>query len=106
MTTVVIGIVAVVVAILGLLVAAANLGYLAMLRNAASKRGIAGEPVAGYVKGQLPRAGGATAVGLLALLLTLGGPVPDVLAMILGAGAGLVAKKSLDGTRARYRSNP
>lgn len=106
MSTVVIGIVAVVVAVLGLLVAAANLGYLAMLSNAARKRGIAGEPVATYVKGRMPLAGGATAAGLLALLLTLGGAVPDVLAMILGAGAALVAKKALDGTRARYRSNP
>jgi hypothetical protein len=39
-------------------------------------------------------------------MLTAGGPLPDVLGMLLGAGAGLVAKQSLDATRARFRSQP
>lgn len=106
MSSTVIGIIAVVVAILGLVVAVGNLGYLSMLGSAARKRGIAGEPIATYVKGRMPMAGGAAAAGLIALLLTSGGLVPDVLGLILGGGAALVAKTSLDGTRARYRSNP
>jgi hypothetical protein len=100
------GIVAVVVALVGLLVALGNVGYLAMLNNAAKKRGAAGAPISDYVKGRLPLAGGATVGGAVALLLSTGGVVPDVLALLLGAGSGLVAKQSLDTTRARFRSQP
>lgn len=101
----VVGIVAVVIAVLGLVVAAANLGYLAILGNAARKRGISGEPIATYVRGRMPLAGGAAAAGLIALLLTSGDLVPDVLGLVLGAGSALVAKNSLDSTRARLRSS-
>jgi hypothetical protein len=100
------GIVATVIALLGLLVAVGNLGYLAMLNKAATQRGAAGAPVSDHVKSRLPAAGAAAAAAAVGLLLTAGGPAPDVLGMLLGAGAGLVAKQSLDATRARFRSQP
>lgn len=103
--TTVIGIAATLVALVGLLVTLANLGYLGMLRNAAVKRGAAGAPFVDYVRGRLPVAGGAAVVALLALLLTSGGAVSDVFGLALGAGAGLVARNSLNGTRARFRSS-
>lgn len=43
---------------------------------------------------------------MVALLLTMGGVVPDLLGLVLGAGAGLVAKQSLDATRTRFRGQP
>jgi hypothetical protein len=101
----VIGVVAFVVAVLGFLVTLGNLGYLGMLGSAARKRGAAGEPIGGYVKGRLPVAGGAALAALVGLLLTAGGVVPDVLGLLLGAGGGIVAKNSLDATRARFRSS-
>jgi hypothetical protein len=101
------GIVATLVALLGLVVAAGNLGYLAMLNNAAKQRGLAGGATADYVSGRWKVAGGAAGVALLGLLFTTGGSVPvDVLGLFLGAGGGLVAKNSLDATRNRFRSLP
>jgi hypothetical protein len=100
------GIVATVVALLGLLVALGNLGYLAMLNKAAIQRGAAGAPVGEHVKSRLPAAGATAAAAAVGLMLTAGGPLPDVLGMLLGSGAGLVAKQSLDATRARFRSQP
>jgi hypothetical protein len=101
----VVGIVAALIALLGLLVALGNAGYLAMLNSAARKRGLAGESTVQYVKERRGVALGATAVAALGLLLTMGGSVPvDVLGMALGAGGGLAAKRALDGTRTRFRS--
>lgn len=101
----VVGLVAFVVALLGLLVALANLGYLAMLRNAAAKRGAAGAPFVQYVGGRVPVAGAAAGLALVGLLLTTGGPVADVFGLLLGAGGGVVARASLNATRARFRSS-
>jgi len=101
------GIVAMVVALIGLLVALGHVGYLAMLKSAAQKRGIAGASTAEYVKSRWPVAGGAAAVAALGLILTSGGSVPiDVVGMVLGVGGGVVAKQALDTTRTRYRSQP
>lgn len=100
------GIVAALVALLGLLVALANVGYLAMLNKAAKQRGAAGAPIVDYVRGRWGLAGGTAAVAALALLLTSGGFGADVVGLVLGAGSGLVAKRALDQTRTRFRSQP
>src|SRR5206468_10749258 len=95
--------IAVTVAIAGLVAALANAGYLALLNSAARKRA-GGTPVADYVKTRWPVAGATTAGALLALLFTSGGAFPDVLAILLGAGSGAVATKALQSTQTRYRS--
>ena len=71
----VVGIVAGLIALLGLIVALGNAGYLAMLNSAARKRGLSGESAALYVKERRGVAIGTTAVAALGLLLTLGGRV-------------------------------
>jgi hypothetical protein len=95
--------VAVLAALSGLLAALAHGGYLALLGTAASQRA-GGEPAGRYVRGRVPVAGVTIAVALLALLLSTGGPVSDVLALLAGAGAGVVGYQALQSTRARYRS--
>ena len=103
----VIGIVAALIALIGLVVALGHVGYLAMLNSAAKKRGMAGGTTMEFVKTRWGVAGGTAAVAALGLLLTTGHSVPvDVLGMVLGAGGGLVAKKALDDTRSRFRGQP
>lgn len=98
------GIVAAVVALIGLLAALGHVGYLAMLNSAAKKRGAVGGSTTDYVNSRWKVAGGTTAVAAVALLLTTGGLVPDALGLVLGAGAGIAAKQALDSTRTRFRS--
>lgn len=100
------GIVATVVALVGLLAALGHVGYLAMLSSAARRRGAAGDSTSAYVDGRWKVAGGTTAVALLGLLLTSGGVVPDVLGLLLGGGAGIAAKQALDSTRTQFRTRP
>lgn len=99
----VLNVIAVVVALAGLVAAVAHDGYLALLQSAARKRA-GGGPVAQYVRGRLPIAGVTTAVALLGLLLTSGGAFADVLALIAGVGSGVVATQALQSTRQRYRT--
>ena len=101
------GIVAAVVALVGLLVALGHVGYLAMLSNAAKKRGISGGATTDYVNSRWKVAGGTAGVALLGLLLTTSRSVPvDVIGLLLSGGAGLYAKQALDSTRNRFRSLP
>lgn len=100
------GIVAFVVALVGLLVALGHVGYLAMLNNAARKKGVSGGATNEYVSGRWKVAGGTAAMALLGLLLTSGGLTPDILGLLIGGGAGLAAKQSLDGTRKQFRGIP
>lgn len=93
---------AVLTALTGLLAALAHGGYLALLGSAASRRA-GGEPVNRYVRSRVTVAGVAVGVALLALLLSTGGPVADVLAVVAGAGSGVVSYQALQTTRARYR---
>jgi hypothetical protein len=100
----VIGLVAFVVAMVGLLAALGHVGYLAMLNSAARKRGASGAYAIDYVNGRWKVAGITAGAAALALLLTTGGVTPDILGILLGGGAGVVAKNQLDSTRKQFRN--
>jgi hypothetical protein len=99
------GIVAAVIALIGLLVALGHVGYLAMLNSAARKRGLSGGATSEYVSGRWKVAGGTAAIALLGVLLTRADSIPvDVIGLLVGGGAGLAAKNALDSTRKQFRS--
>jgi hypothetical protein len=101
------GIVAAVIALVGLIVALGHVGYLAMLGSAAKKRGLSGGTTIDYVNSRWKVAGGTAGAALLGLLLTSSGSVPvDLVGLLLGGGAGFYAKQALDSTRSRFRTLP
>jgi hypothetical protein len=101
----VVHVVALVVALVGLLAALGHVAYLAALNSAARKRGVSGATTAAYVDGRWKVAGATAGAALLGLLLTAG-PLPlDVLGLLLGGGAGIAAKNALDGTRRQFRGS-
>jgi hypothetical protein len=101
----VVGIVAAVIALLGLIVALGHVGYLAMLNSAARKRGLSGGATSEYVSGRWKVAGGTAAVALLGLLLTNADSIPvDVIGLLIAGGAGVAAKGALDSTRRQFRA--
>nr|AHE14625.1 hypothetical protein asmbl_19 [uncultured bacterium] len=95
--------IAVLAALAGLLAALGHGGYLAMLGSAANRRA-GGDPVHQYVRSRVPVAVITLGVAMFALLLTTGGSFADVLAIVAGAGSGVVGYQALQGTRARFHS--
>jgi hypothetical protein len=99
-----IGIIAFVVTVVGLIAALGHVGYLAMLNSAARKRGASGAYAVDYVGGRWKVAGITAGAAALALLISTGGVGPDILAILLGGGAGAAAKLQLDATRNKFRN--
>ncbi|MBV9314316.1 MAG: hypothetical protein JO100_11405 [Pseudonocardia sp.] len=97
------GVVAFLIALAGLLTTLGNVGYLAMLSSAASKRGISGESTVQYVRSQRTLAGVLVLVALAGLLFTSGGAVADLVGLVLGGGSGLAGYRALESTRHRFR---
>ena len=95
--------IAIIIAIVALVAALANAGYLALLNSAANKRA-GGAPIAQYVRSRWPVAGITTGAALLAWLLTNGTGFADVLAILIAGGSGLTATKALQSTQQRYRT--
>ena len=100
---VLLNLIAVLAALAGLLAAAAHGGYLALLGSAANRRA-GSEPVSEYVRSRVPVAVVTLGVALLALVLAAHGPAADILAILAGAGSGVVGYQALQSTRTRYRS--
>jgi len=99
-----VNLIAVLVALAGLLAAAAHGGYLAMLGSAANRRA-GGGPISDYVRSRVPVAAATLGIALLALLLATGDSVTaDILAIMAGAGSGVMGYQSLQSTRARLRT--
>lgn len=102
----IIGFVAMIVALVGLLVALGHDGYLLMLGSVAKKR-TGGEPVSRFVRGRWPVALIATIGALIGLAITGGGSVTaDIIGAIIAAGSGYAAARSLATTRKRFLGGP
>lgn len=100
----VLNLIALLAALAGLLAALAHGGYLAMLGSAANRRA-GGGPVSRYVRSRAPVAAATLGVALFALLLASGdSAAADILAIVAGAGSGVVGYQALQGTRTRFRS--
>jgi hypothetical protein len=100
----VVGIVAGLIALLGLLVALAHAGTLVMLKKTAAAKGDAGERARQYVQTRWKAAGVSAGVALLGLLLTTGEGLPlDVVGMLLAIGGGAAG---LNGARREITSKP
>ncbi|WP_214406092.1 hypothetical protein [Pseudonocardia lacus] len=102
----VVGVIAFVIALVGLVAALGHVGYLAMLNSAARKRGASGQYAVDYVGARWKVAGVTSAAAAFGLLLTSGGLAPDILGMIVGGGAGLMAQRQLESTRKNFRNQP
>lgn len=97
----VINLVAVIISIASLVAALGHVGYLVLLNNAAKQRA-GGGPISEYIRGRWALAGGTTAASLIAWLLTTGGTTPDILAILIAGGSGVVTSKALQSTQAKF----
>ena len=101
------GIVFSLVALIGLLAALGHVGYVAMLNNAAKKKGSAGSEIAAYSRSRLPVAAGATGIALLGLLVTSGSSTTvDIIGMLIALGGGVMGYRGLQQERAKYPTSP
>jgi hypothetical protein len=96
----ILGLIAGLISIAGVLAALGFDGYLLMLGSLARKRA-GGDRVAQFAKSRWLVAGGTTAAGLLALWISMGGPVSDVIAILLAAGTLSAASKGVQSTHRR-----
>ncbi|PWK83961.1 hypothetical protein C8D88_10941 [Lentzea atacamensis] len=99
------GIIAVLIAIAGLLAALAHDAYLAMLGSAANKKGLAGAPVAQFVRTRWKTAILATAGAAIGLLITGGDSFgADLVGALVAGGSGLVAINGVQKTHKQLNS--
>lgn len=96
------GVVAFLIALAGFLATVGNAGYLAVLFSAAERRGLSGESTSDYVRTRRGPAALLVLVALIGIVFTYGGPVADLVGLVLGAGSGLAGYRALDGTRRRF----
>lgn len=101
-----INLIAILVALAGILAVAGDSAYLMLLDKAAKTRGLAGAQVNRYVSSQWKTVGAVGGVSLLALLMTTGGTFMDILAILLAAGAGTMAVGHLGKVRQKYGNPP
>ena len=101
-----INLIAILVALAGILAVAGDSAYLMLLDKAAKTRGLAGARVNRYVSSQWKTVGAVGGVSLLALLMTTGGTFMDILAILLAAGAGTMAVGHLGKVRQKYGNPP
>ena len=97
------GVIAFLITLAGFLATVGNAGYLAALSSAAGHRGLSGESSADYVRTRRGPAALLLLVALIGIVFTYGGPVADLIGLVLGAGSGLAGYRALDGTRRRFR---
>jgi hypothetical protein len=89
------------IAVIALLASLANVGYHAALGSAARGRAGGGE-VSTWVRGKVAPTAGATLGALVALVMSGGGAVVDVLAVLVAVGSAAVAARTLQSTRGRF----
>lgn len=96
-----INLIAVIIGILSVLMVVADGAYLKLLDAVAKKRP-GGQVTRQFVSKQWPIVGATGAGSVVALLLTSGGTVMDVLAILLAVGAGGAAGSQLGKIHNRY----
>ena len=97
----IIDLIAILIAIVGVLAVVADGTYLKLLDSVAKKRP-GGEVTRKYVSKQWPAVGVAAAGSLVALLMTSGGTVLDVLAILVALAAGGAATTQLGNVHKKY----
>lgn len=93
--------IATLLAVIALLASLANVGYHAALGSTARSRA-GGAEVSTWVRGKVAPTAGATVGAIVALLMTGGGTVVDVLAVLVALGSAAVAARTLQSTRQRF----
>jgi len=97
----IINLLAVLVAIVGVLAVVADGAYLKLLDSVAKKRP-GGEVTRKYVSKQWPAVGVAGAGSLVALIMTSGGTVLDIIAILIALAAGGTAITHLKNIHKKY----
>jgi hypothetical protein len=102
----VISILSFLVALVGMLAAAANTCYLAILSSAASTRGQSGEATATYVQGHRNVGVAFTVAAVAGFLLTLANTEAlQIIGLLIAGGAGVAGYLALRGTQREFRGS-